>query len=155
MDNVNVIRVGFFAPQLLLTDTEMQSDGPAERSEGVYTCLVFVNPDDAGAEVISTLEQGIPEKSGGINWRLVAVVPLKPAAALAFKKTQKLQCRIFSDGESKAGKSYCINDSQSARPAYHPTIFVIGDEGTVRFRFNIENSKFDLEKFLNSITAII
>jgi hypothetical protein len=155
MDNVNVIRVGFFAPRMILTDTEMQSNDPIDRSENVYTCLVFANPDDAGVRLLSTIQRGLPQTKGDITWNLAAVLPLKPAAAVAFKKTHELQCRIYSDAELIAGTSFSISDSESARPAYHPTIFVISDEGTVRLRFNLENDKFDLEKFLNSITAII
>jgi hypothetical protein len=155
MDNVNVIRVGFFAPQTVLTDTDMKAEDPVHHTPDTYTCLVFVNPDEQGIGIIKSLEQGLARNESGIDWHLALVVPLKPKQAQEFKLKQKLISRVYCDGELKAGKSYSIVDSQSDSPAYHPTIFIVGDEGSVRQRFNIEDEDFSLEKFRNSIAAII
>jgi hypothetical protein len=155
MDNVNVIRVGFFAPQTVLTDTDMKAEDPVHRTQDIYTCLVFVNPDEQGIRIIKSLEQGLARNESGIDWHLAVVLPLKPKSALEFKLKRKLISRVYCDGELKAGKSYSIVASQSDSPAYHPTIFIVGDEGSVRKRFNFADEEFNLEKFRNSIAEII
>jgi hypothetical protein len=155
MDNVNVIRVGFFVPQTVLTDTDMKAEDPVHRTPDIYTCLVLVNPDEQGIGIIKLLEQGLARNESGIDWHLAVVLPLKPKPAQEFKLKHQITAQVYCDGELKAGKSYCIVDSQSDRPAYHPTIFIVGDEGSMRQRFNLSEIEFDLKKFSDSIAAII
>jgi hypothetical protein len=155
MDNVNVIRVGFMAPPALLTTTDMKAEDPVQRKSDTYTCLVFINPDEKGIQLCRVLEQGLPPNHSGIEWRLAIILPLKPKPAQEFKFKHQITALVYCDGELKAGKSYSIVDSQNDRPSYHPTIFIVGDECSVRQRFNLTESEFDLKKFSDSIAAII
>jgi hypothetical protein len=155
MDNVNVIRVGFMAPQALLMTTEMKAEDPVQRKSDTYSCLVFVNPDEKGIKLCRVLEQGLQSNQSGIKWHLAIILPLKAKPAQEFKAKHQITAQVYCDGELKAGKGYSIVDSQSDRPAYHPTIFIVGDEGSVRQRFNLTESEFDLKKFSDSIAAII
>jgi hypothetical protein len=155
MDNINVIRVGFFAPQTVLNDTDMNAEDPIGRISGIYTCLAFVNPDDKGIGIIKALGQELSSLKSVMEWRLSVAIPLKPAAAQRFKSANAIAARIFCDGELSAGKSYSIVDSRSDAPTYHPTIFLIGDEGSVRQRFNLNEQEFNLTGFRDLIARVI
>jgi hypothetical protein len=155
MDNINVIRVGFFAPAARLADTEMEIGDPVDRISGRYSCLAFVNPDDEGARILTEIERGLPASANRLDWNISAIVPLKPKSARAFKENRGIGIRLFCDADLKAGKLYVVVNSASARPAYHPTIFVVGDEGSVRYRQTAGNGDFDLNKFLASMARII
>jgi len=155
MDNINVIRVGFFAPQTVLTDTDMSADNPVGRTPGIYTCLAFVNPDEKGIGIIRALEQELISPISENRWRLSIVIPLKPTAAQKFRASNAIGARVFCDGELSAGKAYSIVDTRSDLPAYHPTIFLIGDEGTVRQRVNISEQEFNITEFRDLVARVI
>jgi hypothetical protein len=155
MDNINVIRVGFFAPQTVLTDTDMNADNPVSRTPGIYNCLAFVNPDEKGIGIIRVLEHELISLKSENQWRLSVVIPLKPTAARKFKASNAIGARVFCDGELSAGKAYSIVDTSSDSPAYHPTIFLIGDDGSVRQRVNINEKEFNITKFRDLIARVI
>lgn len=155
MDNINVIRVGFFAPQTVLNDTDMNAGDPVIRGSTAYTCLALVNPDNKGVEIIKELEREFASPKSSVDWRLSVVLPLKPTRAQQFKHTNAITARIFCDSELNAGKSYSIVDTRTDAPAYHPTIFFIGDEGTVHQRYNIGNDEFNLVNFRDIIAKVV
>jgi hypothetical protein len=154
MDNINVIRIGFYAPQTVLNDTEMHAADPVSREQGAYTCLAFVNPNEKGAAIIKTLEKEIASLKSTADWCLAVVLPLKPTPGRKFKASNSIAARVFCDSELRAGKKYCIVDTSVDYPAYHPTIFFIGDDGSVRQRMNLTDREFDTTKFRDLITSV-
>ena len=153
MDNINVVRVGFLSPQIGLVDSNMESGDPIDRSGQNYTCLIFVNPDKPGAEILQDIQTGLPPTAGGSDLTLSAILPCKSNPAKAFKDQNALTPRIFCDYDLRFGDFFNVINSASARPAYHPTIFIIGDEGTVRYRQLI--SEFDSKGFRTALSKII
>lgn len=133
----------------------MIAANPVSREQGAYTCLTFVNPDDKGVAVIKALEKEIASFKSTIKWQLVPVLPLKPTFGRKFKSSNSITARVFCDGELNAGKNYCIVDTSVDYPAYHPTIFLIGDEGSVRQRMNLTGREFDATEFRELIGGII
>ena len=155
MDNINVIRVGFFTPEFKIADTDGEIGEPIDRSGQYYTCLVFINPDDDGADLINMLESGLPKISTGLEVKLAAIVPAKPRIGKAFRQKAGFNTRLFCDSDLRAGKTFSVVDSASAKPAYHPVIFVIGEEGTVRHRQAYDTKEFNAEAFRTSISQLI
>lgn len=155
MDNINVIRIGFFAPQTVLNDTDMNAGDPVNRKSGAFTCLAFINADEKGVGLIKAVDKELNSFKSAALWQLSMVVPLKPVTAQKFKAANSISARLFCDGELTAGKSYCIVDTQIDTPSYYPTIFFIGDEGTVRQRYNINDEEFSVAVFRDIIGKVI
>jgi len=154
MDNVNVIRVGFFAPAIIIPDTDREIDDPIDRSGAKYTCLILVNADEFGARVIGDIEKALSISFGGHTWNVSAIVPEKVRPAGEFKARSGFSTRLFSDGDIRYGKHYHIADSASAKPKYHATIFVIGDEGSVRYRCAIEDRPYNDKEIIREMSGI-
>lgn len=155
MDNINVIRVGFFAPEIKIAATDGGIDDPIDRTGSFYTCLVFVNPDDDCADLINKLESGLPRTASGTEIKLSVVVPLKLKIGKAFKERSGFQTRLFCDSDLRAGSAFSVVDSSKAKPSYHPVIFIVGDEGSVRYRETYDGNKFDFESFRQSLSRLI
>lgn len=133
----------------------MNADDPVGRTPGIYNCLAFVNPDEKGINIIRALEQELSSPKSENQWRLSIVMPLKPTAAQKFRASNAISARIFCDGELSAGKAYSIVDTRGDSPVYHPAIFLIGDEGSVRQRVNIGEREFNLTEFRDLIARVI
>jgi peroxiredoxin len=154
MDNVNVIRVGFFAPRFKISDTDSETDDPIDRSGAKYTCLLFVNPDKPGASIIMDLEKDLPRTQDDLETVLSAIVPVKLKPAKEFKEKYRFRTRLFCDSDLRAGKLFSVIDSSTAGPAYHPTAFVIGDEGSIRYRQIAKADSFDTNLLRTSIRTL-
>jgi len=155
MDNINVIRVGFFAPKVKLSDTAGDIGDPVDRSGEKLTCMIFVNPDEIGGVLVKNLEMNLPPTAGGYDWSISAVVPVKIKIAQEFKNHHMLNTRLFCDSDLRAGSLYSIVDSSSPQPLYHPAVFIIGDEGSVRYRQVIGKSGFNMQTFKSSVSKLI
>jgi peroxiredoxin len=155
MNNINVVRVGFYAPEIKLPDITGDIKDPVDRSGEKLTCLIFVNPDEIGGGLISDLENNQTLTAGGYDWSISAIVPVKLKLAKEFKEHHELKTRIFCDSDLRAGNLYSIIDSSLPRPTYHPVVFIIGDEGSVRYRQVMEKSGFDMQKFQSSVSKLI
>jgi hypothetical protein len=155
MDNVNVIRVGFLTPCVKVVDCDMEMGDPIDRSGANYTCLIFVNPDEDGASVLKDIENGLPVSSGNFDWTLSAILPCKTNPGKNYRDKYGFSTRIYCDSDLRFGTLFGIVDSSSARPAYHPTVFIIGDEGSVRYRQAIGGANFDGIAFRTAISGLI
>jgi len=154
MDNVNVIRIGFIAPRFQLPDSNYEMGDPIDRSGDRYTLLVFINADDNGVRVASDLQKGLPRSPVGGEYKVSLILPLKSRQADEFKKRFNIDFRCFCDHDLMAGKLFSVVNSASAKPAYHPIAFCIGDEGSVRYRTVLE-SPADLDKLRKELAALV
>ena len=145
MDNVNVIRVGFFAPEFRLTDTDGEIGSPIDKSGQKFTCLLFINPDDSGYSVMKDLENGLPGTASGFETTISPVIPMKPKLAKGFKARLDSETRFFCDSDLRAGRLFSIIDSAKAQPLYHPTVFIIGEDGSIRYRQNVSPKDLDIQ----------
>ena len=155
MDNINLMRVGFLAPEFKILDTDGEIDDPVRRSNDTYSCLVFINPDDIGAKLISELEQDLPNISSGLKLSLSVIVPAKLKPAKRFKDEAGFISRLFCDSDLRIGRQFSIIDSSLARPSYHPMIFIIGNDNNVRYRQVLDPKIFDIKKFRASVSELI
>jgi hypothetical protein len=154
MDNINVVRVGFLSPRMKLVDNDMEIGDPIDRSGSNYTCMLFINSDESGAQLLKDIEQNIPA-SGNYGWILSAIVPCKTHPGKIFRDKYNLATRVYCDSDLRFGKLFGIIDSASAQPAYHTAIFVIGDEGSVRYRQVIDGVDFDSMAFRAVLDSLI
>jgi hypothetical protein len=154
MDNVNVVRVGFLSPQMKLVDSDMEIGDPIDRSGAKYTCLLFINPDENGLRLFKEIEQALPSSSS-FGWIVSAIVPCKTHPGKTFRDKYNLATRVYCDSDLRFGKLFGIIDSASAQPAYHTAIFVIGDEGSVRYRQVIDGVDFDSMAFRAVLNSLI
>lgn len=155
MDNINVIRVGFMAPEIKIADCEGEIDDPISRSGECYTCLVLVNNDSDGLKLINRLESGLPRTSTGFEVCLSIVMPLKTKIGKATKTESGFQTRLFCDNELRIGKAFSVIDSSQVKPSYHPVIFIVGEDGSVRYRQVYESDTFNADDFRKSISQLI
>ena len=155
MDNTNVIRVGFITPALKIADTNGDIDDPINRTGKVFTLLSFINNDDKSGEFIKAMDSGIPKTEGGFEVIHSAIAPVKVKLGRAFKEKAGFKTRLFCDNDLRFGKAYSIVDSGQAKPSYHPTVFVIGEDGTVRYRQKIDLTAADGEQIRQVISQLI
>jgi len=155
MDNINLIRVGFVAPEFKILDTDGEIDDPVKRSSNTYTCLIFINPDETGADLVAEIERNPLNNISGLALSLSVIVPAKLKQAKIFKDENGVNSRVFCDSDLRVGKQFSIIDSSLARPSYHPMIFVIGDDSTVRYRQVLDSNSIDIKKFRTSVSELI
>lgn len=155
MDNMNVIRVGFFAPEFRIPDTDGEIDDPIDRMGRKFTCLAFINPDDEGAGLIKALEQDLPGTAGGCELVISAIAPVKLKQAKAFKDKAGFRTRLFCDSDMRVGQLFSVVDSSNPRPSYHSIVFVIGDDYSIRYRQAVEASGFDIKRFQTSVSELV
>jgi len=137
MDNVNVIRVGFLTPEFRISDTDGEIDNPINKSGDKFTCLLFINPDDLGYSILKDLENSLPDTASGFKVVISPVIPVKPKLAKAFKARLDFETRLFCDSDLRVGRLFSVIDSSQARPSYHPMVFIIGEDGSVRYRQSV------------------
>ncbi len=155
MDNINVIRIGFMTPRIKIADSEGEIGDPIDRSGERYTCLAFVNPDAASLNLINMLESGLPKSSTGYEIGLSLVIPCKSKIGKTFKADSNFQTRLFCDYELRLGKSFSVIDSAKAKPTFHPVIFIVGEDGSVRYRQLYESVSFNADDFRIALSQLI
>jgi len=148
VDNVNIVRAGYIAPVMRIPDTDGEMADPIDRVDARFTCLAFVNPDAQGALIVRALENKLPRTASGLEQVLAVVMPCRQKAGRRFKKQTRFTSRAFCDPDLRCGHLFGIVDSSSARPAYHPAVFVVGDDGIVRYRQLGDYSGFHTHSFL-------
>lgn len=155
MDNINVIRIGFFAPVFKIPDVDGDIGDPIDRSQSRFTCLAFVNADDAGAGIIRELEGAPMRTASGLDVVVSGIVPSRIKPAKEFKNKTGFETRLFCDSDLRVGRMFSIVASGTGRPAYHPCVFVIGEEGSVRYRQAIEFDRLEGAVFRKTIGDLI
>jgi hypothetical protein len=154
MDNVNVIRVGFLTPEFRISDTDGEIGSPIDKSGQKFTCLLLINPDDLGLSIIRNLADGLPNTASGFKMILSPVLPVKPKLAKSFKARVDFEIRLFCDSDLRAGRLFGVVDSSRAKPSYHPSLFIIGEDGSVRYRIAIEGQDIDLAQFRAAVSQL-
>lgn len=155
MDNVNVIRVGFFCPEIKIPDINGEIGDPIARTGDELTCLLFVNDDDLGAAIIKDIEAGLPKTDSGYELRISVVLPDKINIAKGFYEKHGFKARLFCDSELRLGRAFSIVDSRRAKPSYHPFVFIIGEEGSLRYRQAIDPEGLDSQLLRLKIRHLI
>ncbi|MCP4583593.1 MAG: redoxin domain-containing protein [candidate division Zixibacteria bacterium] len=154
MDNINVIRIGFSSPEFRIPEIDGEIDNPIDRSGGKFTCLVFINTDDQGLAVIKDLDTGLPKTSTGFQVITSVIIPVKVKQAKAFRDRADIGIRLFCDSDLRAGKLFSVVDSAKSRLSYHPIAFIIGEDGSVRYRLAIGPEGLDTQLLRDTISKL-
>ncbi len=159
MDNVNVIRTGFFAPDFSLPDSEGHMVSLKENLANSFVCLCFF-PDgdnDKINGILKDLNSDMPKTAAGLLVNILAVSPEKVFRLKALKDKLKINFPLLSDLKLKAAKQYYVVDSNSLKRNVHFSVFIIDDAGIVRHRFSevIGVSKFAMENLKIEIAKLL
>jgi peroxiredoxin len=159
VDNVNVIRNGFFAPDFSLPDAEGNLFNLKQNLQGCFTCICFF-PDGSKERVnnyLKDLNQGLPATGSALPVRVVGICSEKPIHIMEIKEKLKLGFPILSDKKTSVANKYYILDHNSLKPGAYFGIFIIDDTGIIRHRI-IEIpgvSKYSPEELRREISRLI
>jgi len=159
MDNVNVIRTGFLAPDFSLPDTKGNIFNFSDNLEDCFIALCFFSgvDDERAKSVLKDRNSGLPKTAAGLNVKIVAVSSDKVQKLEKFRYDLNLGFPLLSDSRLTVTKSYYVDNSSALKPASHLSIFVIDEEGIVRHRVaEIPSvSEFSFDTFKEEIAKII
>jgi len=158
VDNVNVIRDGFIAPEFSLasTDGNMISPGDYIRKGFLALCFFSGSKNNRIRSILSDLNHGLPKTSLGYEVNILAISPEKIHRLSNLKNDLGLSFPILSDTRMRVCAQYHVISSAIGNRAIHFSVFVIDDELIIRYRF-IESSEneFRIEDFRKKVAAII
>lgn len=158
MDNVNVIRNGFFAPDFALSsaDGKMVSLKDCISDNFLALCFFSKGGSHKTKAALAELNKGLPETLYGFEISVVGVSPEKTHKLVNLKNELGLSFPLLSDTRMEVCRLYNVIDSESMIPAVHFSIFIIDNELIIRHRF-IESpeNEFRIEDFKKEISAII
>jgi peroxiredoxin len=159
MDNVNVLRTGFYAPVFSLTDTEGNVFSLKASLSGSYTCLVFFSDDnnDKINSHLKDLNQGFSDNASGLPVKILGICPERPNHLKTLKDKLKLNFPLLSDPKLIVSDKYYVTNTHNARPSVYFSIFVIDDLGVIRNRSSEVQplSKFIIEELKADIAKLI
>lgn len=158
MDNVNVIRNGFIAPDFSLPSSEGNIVSLKDCLSDDFLALCFFSGSDDKRirAFLSDLNGELPKSISGYGYKVVAVSPEKPHRLSKLKKELDLDYPLLSDERMNVCGRYYVVDSEKPGRAVHFSIFIIDDELIVRHRISESlNLKFQIEDFKKDIAAII
>jgi len=151
MDNVNRIRVGFFAPTFELFDTEGKSV-ILDRffGERIVFLVFFCNLEEVESQDLLRLVQ---ERLEEIKIKGGVVLGISSAKKRELKKQKgklKIDFPILSDENFSVISQYGIKSKTSEMDLCYPAVFVVDKEGLIRYRqvWVKEISKRDLDRML-------
>ncbi|UCE65060.1 MAG: redoxin domain-containing protein [Candidatus Zixiibacteriota bacterium] len=158
MDNVNVIRNGFFAPDFTLSSTDGRMVSLKDCVSDNFLALCFFSNCESNRTktLLTELDKGLPGTLYDFEMTVAAVTPEKTHRLISLKNELGLSFPLLSDTRMEVCGSYNVIDSASKIPAVHFSIFIIDNELIVHHRF-IESpeNEFRIEDFKKEISAII
>ncbi len=159
MDNVNVLRTGFFAPEFSLPDTHSQIFSLKDNLENQYLALCFF---PAGADVrirgfLKDLNSGLPKTSTDMVVNVAAISPERTNSLVRLSEELRLTYPVLSDHQLTVSNRYYVTDSDDFRPSVHFSVFVIDDELIIRHRVSEVSgvSVFDPAELRSTISGML
>ena len=159
MDNVNVMRTGFFAPDFSLPDTKGELFHLSEHLSGCFVCLCFF-PDGDNDKVnsyLKDLNSGLPKTAAGLPVKIIGISPVRGSHLKELQEKYKITFPLLSDLKMAVSSRYYVINDSSSKPSVHFSIFVIDDTGIIRYRasevaglsrYNAEEFKVELSKLI-------
>lgn len=159
MDNVNVLRTGFFAPEFSLPDTRGQIFLLKDNLKEQYLAVCFF-PAGADKKImgyLKDLNSGFPKTSTGMQVNIVAISPERSNSLVKLAEELRLTYPVLSDHKLTVSSRYYVTDSNDFRPSVHFSIFVIDDELIIRHRVSEVQgiSGFDSAELRSTISGMI
>ncbi|MFQ6032091.1 MAG: peroxiredoxin family protein [Candidatus Zixiibacteriota bacterium] len=143
MDNVNRIRVGFFAPDFTLKDSESKRIRLSDFFGKKNVVLFFYQGKRCRfcLDWVSELA-GAYGRIRSKNAEIVGISPDERWVSQKLKKGKKIEFPILKDDKDtkggwqtpKVSEQYGVQISKSERPDFHPAIFIIDKRGIIRFK---------------------
>jgi len=159
VDNVNVIRTGFFAPDFSLPDTLGEVFTLSENISDnlAVICFFSSNPDDTVKGYLRELDGGLPRTASGVESKMVGIIPGKIVTAAKLKDELKLNFPVLSDQKLTVARRYYVVDSASFETSVYFSIFVVDSEGVIRYRVSEQAgySEYDFAKLKSAISTIL
>jgi len=158
MDNVNVIRTGFIAPDLSLPSTDGGIISLKEILSDDFLALCFFSDssDKRIRSLLTELNTDLPKSMSGFGYKVVAVSPEKIHRLGRLKNDLSLKYPLLSDERMNVCRRYyVVNNERPGRQVYF-SIFIVDNELIVRHRVSEAfDFKFHVEDFKKDIAAII
>ena len=158
MDNVNVIRTGFMAPEFSLSSTLGKMLSLNDCISDNFLALVFFADGHTSKtrSILSELNKGLPDTLYGFKVGIAAISPDKIHRLNELAQQLGLSYPLLSDSRMVASGLYNVIDSSAAGPSVHFSVFVIDNEFIVRHRFSeSDENEFKIEEFKKNISRII
>ena len=159
MDNVNVLRAGFFAPNFSLPDSHGEVYSLEENLEDNFLAICFfpANPDPKIRKYLAELNSGLPATSSGIDVKLVGICPDKVNIMADLKNELNIDFPLLSDQKFDVSRRYYLLDSTGLSPSVHFSIIVVDDDRIIRHRVSDHAGylEFDLKQFKTNISGLI
>lgn len=159
VDNVNVLRVGFLAPDFSLTDTLGRTFSLIKSLADNFWAICFF-PARAEARVkgyLKELSSGLPASLSGLPVRIVGISPDRPNFLARLGEQLKLDFPLLSDPRLTVAARYYVIDSGSHQPSVYFSIFIVDDNGIIRHRVSeIPGvSAFSMEVLRSEISRLV
>ncbi len=159
MDNVNVLRTGFFAPEFSLPDTRGQIFSLKDNLVEQYLAVCFF-PAEVDMRIrgfLKDLDSDLPRTSTDIPVDVVAISPERTNSLVKLAEELKLNYPVLSDHQLTVSNRYYVTDSDSFRPSVHFSIFIIDDELIIRHRVSEVRgiSGFDSAELRSTISRML
>lgn len=158
MDNVNVIRNGFIAPDFSLPSTDGSIVSLKENLSDDFLALCFFSEsgDKRIKAFLSELNANLPKSLSGYGYKVIAISPEKIHRLSKLKSELGLGYPLLSDERMNiCGRYYVVNSEKPGRHV-HFSIFIIDNESIVRHRVSESSDfKFQMADFRKDIAAII
>ena len=159
MDNVNVLRTGFAAPEFSLPDVRGQIFSLKDNLDDRYLAVCFfpTGTDDRLKGYLKDLNSGLPTTSTGMQVSVVAISPERVNSLVKLAEELKLTYPILSDPRLAVSSRYYVTDSGSFQPSVHFSVFIIDNELIIRYRVSeIQGiSKFDPGELKSIISGLL
>lgn len=138
MDNVNVLRIGFYAPDFSLADSNGDLFILKENLKDTFVCLCFF-PDTDNDKIVGYLKDlnaGLPSTASGLPLKIVTVSPVKPKRLKELKDKSKFNFAMLSDAQMDVSQKYHVDNSGGPKPSVYFSVFIIDDGGIIRYRMS-------------------
>jgi peroxiredoxin len=159
MDNVNVLRTGFYALDFALPDTNGDIYKLSDHLKDIFVAVCFFpNGDNEKVNAyLKDLNQGLPNSASGLPVSVVGICPRRVDDLKKFKEKLKLGFPILSDHLMTVCSKYHTVESNSAKPSVYFSIFVIDDYSFIRYRAGEVPglSKYSPEEFRTAVAKIV
>ena len=158
MENVNVIRTGFMAPDFSLGDINGEVFKLSDSLAGNFLCLCFFPDGETDKTAyLKEMNQGMPETAAQLPVRIIGISPTKAGHLKQLKDKLKINFQMLPDPQLEVASKYYIINGYSPKPAVYFSVFIIDDTGVVRYRASEipGTSRFSFEELKSEISKLL